>query len=200
MSRPLPIRCRCGSFRAQLARPERGTRAVCYCKDCQAFAHFLGPPPGMLDAHGGTDIVAVRPRDVTFLQGAEQLACMSLAPGGLLRWFTRCCRTPIGNTPRAMQLAHVGLVHSALEAEGGLDQAVGPVRMRVNRQSAHGSPPAARPFTFAAAIAGYLLRLLGSRLGGEYRSNPFFDPATGRPRVAPQVLTPEEHRRLKALV
>jgi hypothetical protein len=81
-----PIRCRCGAFRAQVSRPDLGTRAVCYCRDCQAFARFLGLPEGMLDAMGGTDIVVVRPRHVSFTQGQEQLTCMSLSETGTLRF------------------------------------------------------------------------------------------------------------------
>jgi hypothetical protein len=201
MATPVPLRCRCGRFQAEVDHPGRGTRAVCYCKDCQAFAHFLGLPPGMLDAHGGTDIVAVRPRDVRFLQGVEQLACRSLTPRGTLRWFTACCRTPIGNTPRDLRLSHVGLVHTALETPGAdLGAAFGPVRMRVNRQSAHGRPPASPRVAFAASLLRYLSGLAWSRVSGRYRANPFFDPQSGRPRAEPQVLSVEEHRKVKAQV
>lgn len=200
MSSSHPIRCRCGKFQALVDHPGRGTRAVCYCRDCQAFAHFLGNPPGMLDAHGGTDIVAVRPRDVRFVQGVEHLACMSLSPKGTLRWFTSCCRTPVGNTARDWKVSHVGLVHTALESDRrDLAADFGPVRMRVNRQGAHGKPEAARPLTFFAAIARYMAGLAWSRASGKYRVNPFFDGA-GEPKVQPQVLSLEEHRRLKAQV
>jgi hypothetical protein len=201
MATPFPLRCRCGQFQAEVTDPGRGTRAVCYCKDCQAFAHFLGLPPGMLDAHGGTDVVAVPPRDLRFVQGAEQLACMSLTPRGTLRWFTSCCRTPIGNTPRDPRLSHVGLVHTALERPGAdLGAAFGPVRMRVNRQSARGKPPASPRIAFAASLLRYLSGLAWSRVSGRYRANPFFDAGSGQPRAQPKVLSVEEHRKLKAEV
>jgi hypothetical protein len=146
--------------------------------------------------------VAVRPRDVRLLQGTEHLACMSLSPKGTLRWFTTCCRTPIGNTPRDRGLSHVGLVHTAHEGAGAdLDAAFGPVRMRVNRQSAHGGPPEASPrIGFLASILRYMAGLAWARASGKYRDNPFFDAATGRPRAEPQVLSLEEHRRLKSAV
>ena len=95
-----PIRCHCGKFQATVAHPEGGTRAVCYCRDCQAFAHFLGSPKDVLDSLGGTDIVAVRPRYVSFIAGVDNLVCMSLTAQGILRWYAKCCQTPIGNTPR----------------------------------------------------------------------------------------------------
>jgi len=194
-----PIRCGCGKFQAEVAHPERGTRAVCYCRDCQAFAHFLGPPPGMLDALGGTDIVAVRPRHLRFISGTEHLACMSLSPRGTLRWFTACCRTPIGNAPRDLKVSHLGLVHCALEAPGvDLTRSFGPVRMRVNRQGAHGPTPGNAPLTFAGAMLRYGAGLAWSRVSGGYERNPLFDASSGAPIVAPQVLSADARRRLAA--
>src|SRR5690349_1155068 len=39
----LQLRCRCGHTRgvASNVSPSSGLRFVCYCRDCQAFAHFL---------------------------------------------------------------------------------------------------------------------------------------------------------------
>ncbi len=201
VSMPHPIRCRCGKLQAAVARPELGTRGICYCRDCQAFAHFLGLPEGMLDSMGGTDIVAVRPRDVSFVRGVEYLACVSLTEKGMLRWYSSCCRTPIGNTPRDIRRSHLGLIHTALE--GGsrdLSASFGPVRMRVNRQSARGQPEATPGVLFARAVVRHLGSLLWSRVGGKYKINPFFNATAGTPRVAPRVLTPAEHKELMSAV
>lgn len=190
---PHPLRCRCGRLRAQVLDPHRGTRAVCYCRDCQAFAHFLGPPEGMLDPLGGTDIVALRPRQVVFTSGVENLACMSLSPKGTLRWYAGCCNTPVGNTPRDRKVSHVGLVHSCLDWDGAdMDTSFGAVVMRVNAQSARGTPPKASMVGFLGAVGGYLGSLLWSRISGQYRANPFFDATGNAPRVAPRVLSPAE--------
>lgn len=188
-----PLRCRCGAIQAQVAHPERCTRAVCYCKDCQAFARFLGLPEGMLDACGGTDVIAVRPRDVSFVHGIENLACMSLTPTGTLRWYAACCRTPIGNTPRSHQHSHVGLIHLALQTPGqGIDAAFGPVRMHVNRDGATAQPPRTPRLVFFGSVVRYLFGLIGSRLSGKYKVNPFFNAMTGQPIVDPKVLSPAE--------
>jgi hypothetical protein len=193
-----PIRCRCGAFRGEVHHPRHGTRAVCYCRDCQAFARFLAPAPGMMDALGGTDIVAVRPRLVAITAGREHLACMSLSPRGLLRWYTRCCRTPIGNTPRDYKVSHVGLVHTCLEADGAsLDDAFGPVRMRVSTASAQGKPPGSPALGFALAIARYMLSMIATRVSGGYKTNPFFDTRTGQPIVQPQVVSRDERAALR---
>jgi hypothetical protein len=195
-----PIRCRCGQLEGAVAHPARGIRGVCYCRDCQAYAHFLERPDGMVDALGGTDVVIARPHDVRLTAGLEHLACMSLSPRGTLRWYASCCRTPIANTPREVTIPHLGLVHSALE--GGartLDEAFGPIRMRVNRKSAHGAPPPASVLSTLFGGLRYAYGMLSSRLGGKYRNNPFFD-ASGQPRMQPRVLTLAEREMLNGAV
>jgi hypothetical protein len=188
-----PLRCRCGRLQGEIAEPSRGTRGVCYCRDCQAFARFLGPPPGMLDTLGGTDVTAVRPHRVSFTQGVEQLACISLSPRGVLRWYAACCRTPIANTPRDWRVPHVGVLHSALEGPGApsLDASFGPVRLRVNRHGANGVAPRASMLTTAHAIAGFVGSMALTRITGRYRRTPFFS-AAGRPRAEPRVLDDAE--------
>jgi hypothetical protein len=194
-----PIRCRCGKLQGQLSHPGRGTRAVCYCRDCQAYAYFLGIDQQVLDPLGGTEVIATVPRCVSFTAGMEHLACMSLTEQGLLRWYAGCCRTPIGNTPRNRKFSYVGLIHSCLRAASpAFDDSFGAVRMRVNRQSASGSPPSAPVGGFFAAVLQYLGRLAWLRVSGKYRENPFFDAATGRPRVQPHALSKAEHDKLYA--
>ncbi|MDB5853988.1 MAG: hypothetical protein JWR22_2029 [Herminiimonas sp.] len=194
------IRCKCGAFEAALLYPKRGTRAVCYCRDCQAFAHFLGLPDGMLDGAGGTDIVAVSPRTVQFVRGVENLACMSLSRNGTLRWYTSCCHTPVGNTPRDTRLSHLGLVHTCMDFSGvSMDDSFGPVRMYVNGKSATGKPGRSSRVGFFAAILRYLGAVAWSRLSGGYRVNPFFT-SSGRPRVEPRVLSHGERASLVDVV
>ena len=122
---------------------------------------------------------------------------MSLSPNGTLRWYTSCCRTPIGNTPRNYRQSHVGLVQTCLSASGpSVDDSFGPVRMRVNVQSAKDKPPKTSQLGFAVAVLGYLGSLAWSRLSGMSRENPFFDALSGRPRVQPRVLSPSERAEL----
>ena len=149
----------------------------------------------MLDALGGTRIVAVAPRHVTFRAGSEQLACMSLSATGTLRWYARCCRTPLGNTPRDPRTSHVGLVHLALGSAADIEHSFGPVRMHVHRDGAHGRAPQNRATSFVLAVLGYLRSLVGSRIGGGWRTNPFFDTA-GRPRAQVEQVSREQREEL----
>jgi hypothetical protein len=186
-----PLRCRCGTLHGHVEAPQRAMgRGVCYCRDCQAYAHALGRPREVLDALGGTEVVAIAPAHVVIDAGHDALACLSLSPRGLLRWHTRCCGTPVANTPRDWRIAYAGLVHNALEGAGAMDDSFGRGRAHVNTRSAHGKPPST-PVVNLAFIATALARAASARLGGSYRRTPFFT-SDGRPVCEPRVLTRAE--------
>lgn len=192
-----PLRCQCGAVQGELASPHAASRALCYCRDCQAFARFLGADGRALDAQGGTDIVATLPRHVRFTQGQQHLQCMSLSDKGLLRWYAGCCRTPIGNTPRDPRMSYVGLVRTFLAgAPAEIDQRFGPARVALNTDGARGRVQTTRIATFVAVLK-IMKNVLGARLGGGYRQNPFFRAGTSQPMVAPQVVSAAEHRALR---
>ena len=175
-------------------------RGVCYCKDCQAYAHFLGKADEMLDEMGGSDVIATLPQNVTFTQGLEALTCMSLSNIGMLRWYASSCNTPVGNTARDFKVSHVGLLHNCLQdSSASLDSVFGPVRMRVGMKSAKGTPKGMAVST-TVAILGFMATLIRTRLNGGYKITPFFNPADGVPRVSPKVLAPNERARLAEAV
>jgi hypothetical protein len=190
MSRPL--QCRCGAIQGFVAYPGKANRAICYCRDCQAFAHFLGAADKILDERGGSDVIQVLPKNVTFTQGVESLACVRLTPKGLLRWYARCCLTPIGNTLATPSISFVGLLHSSLEGKNAsMTDVFGPVVAWVNTASAIGSPkPKAQGL--ARSLRWLVLTALKARLTGYYRRTPFFKAETSEPVVVPQVLTETE--------
>lgn len=191
-----PLQCRCGTLRGVVNHPEKASRGVCYCKDCQAFAHFLGKTRDILDEMGGTDVIATLPKYVIFTQGIESLACMSLTGTGILRWYARCCSTPIGNTPRDFKISHVGLVHTCLnDPSRTIENSFGPVRMRVNTKSAKGKPKT-MPISTVTSVLRFFGSLIRARLDSSYRSTPFFAPDRGTPVVPPKVLTNSERERV----
>ncbi len=181
-----PLQCSCGAVQGSVAHPEKAVRAVCYCKDCQAFARFLGKADHILDPMGGTDVIAVTPENLRFTSGQEMLACMSLSDHGLLRWYARCCNTPLGNINRNPKLAHVGLVHNCLGSPQAIEASFGPIRMRNATKNARGTPPAI-PFGTLKTVPRFLWQLVRARLDGSYRHNPFFKDAQGTPLAEPLV-------------
>ncbi len=182
------FQCRCGELTGEISQPDRSLRAVCYCGDCQAYAHVLGPPQSVLDPQGGTDVLATNAGHVKFTSGTQTLACLSLSPRGLLRWYASCCSTPIGNTPRNWKLPYVGLVHTCLRQPDPLEQTFPTVQLRVNTKAARGRPPRDGSLGGMARFAGLMLRLSGSRFSGGYKATPFFD-THGEP-IAEVVVTP----------
>jgi len=193
------LRCRCGTVRGSVGLPALG-RAVCYCKDCRAYARFLQREDEVLDDAGGTQVVATLPRRVRFEpQGLDALACMSLSARGILRWYAGCCSTPIGNTSRNARLPYVSLVHSCLahDPSRSLEASFWPLRMRVNTESAT-RPVAATPLVVLAVLLGSVQPLLEARWDGSWRDNPFFHADSGRPIRLPQVIGADERARLKA--
>jgi hypothetical protein len=202
MSAPAhPLRCRCGTLQGHVAAPEQAmARGVCYCRDCRAYAHFLGRADDVLDLQGGTDVIATHPQHVVIDQGLDALACMSLSPRGLLRWYASCCRTPIGNTSRNAKTAYVGLVHTCLEGAGvPIERSFGPVTLRLNVASAT-APVQERSRGVLGSALRFIGTLVGARVGGSYKRSPFFDAASGMPVLAPHVLTKAEREQLNARV
>lgn len=95
----MKLACRCGQVEGRIDPRRTHARTSCYCRDCRAFARWLGGVE-LLDAGGGTDILAMAPDGLRITRGFEKMACMSLGTRGLLRWYASCCRTPLGNVPR----------------------------------------------------------------------------------------------------
>lgn len=193
-----PLRCRCGKVQGYLTTAASATRAVCYCKDCQAYARFLGTP-GIVDDAGGTEVVASLPRYLHFTAGSEAIACMSLKERGLLRWYASCCLTPIGNTPRDPKVSYVGVVSTCLEDRSpSIDASFGRRRIAVNTKSAR-RLVRSTPFTTLAAVAKLMLSLASARATGAHKANPFFEPGTRSPIRPVRVLSKDERARAYGL-
>ena len=190
------LRCSCGKLEGVVETGRSYNRCICYCRDCQAFAHYLQKPDEMLDGQGGTSMLQTVPSAVRITKGADQLACMSLKRGVLLRWYTRCCGTPVGNTPANFKLPFVGLIQTCLApAEGAsLEDSFGPIRIRVNTESATGEPKpsSSSKFKVILSIAPMLLK---SRLLGRHKKSCFFTES-GNPAASPKVLDKAEYKRL----
>lgn len=194
----LALRCRCGTVRgvARGVDPSSINHCFCYCKDCQAFAHFLGRADDVLDAHGGTELAQMSQGNVAFTAGADKLAAVRLTPKGLMRWYTSCCNTPIGNTLATSALPFIGLIRAFVDAPAA---ALGPIRGRGFAKSAKGGRAAVpkdglpEPLMVARAFG----KLLRWRWRGDHKRSPLFDAATGEPRVTPRILSAEEREALR---
>lgn len=201
------LSCRCGKLRGRVTPVRPASLLVCYCRDCQAFAHFLGRADQILDEAGGTTVVQTMPAHVSFDQGRGELACVRLGPRGLLRWYARCCQTAIGCTPVNPKFSLLSLVGDCLPsgddpnrdgsaarspaAPQRLVPAFGPLRLRASVRSARGVVPPPHGSVLSAVLAMIAIVARG-RLRGRWRRNPFFDTAARSPIVTPRVLSRSE--------
>lgn len=196
-SKSLALSCRCGHVCgvANKVAPDSGFRFVCYCRDCQAFARFLGRPD-TLDSAGGTDIFHMPAGRVKLTAGADALRSLQFS-SRVFRWYADCCRTPIANTA-GPRFPVVGLIHSFMRHDadvGTRDDALGAPLCRIFEHSAIGPlPPNAPPPRSLDLVAVRLPTLLGWWMRGLGRPNPFFDH-TG-PLAAPRVFTADERAAL----
>ncbi len=189
----LSLRCECGRVQGRVETDQVYVRATCYCHDCQAYARWLDRP-GVVDAQGGTDMVAMNPAAVHITSGSEQIACMSLSGKGILRWYAGCCRTPLGNTPRDAGIAYVGVVGTGLSPAREMEVAFGSRgRTVINSGSAQGKVKAT-PVGFVVGGLRILRGIAGARLR---KQGPmlFFD-GEGQPIREVEVLSAAERAAL----
>ena len=188
-----PLQCQCGTLKGTLTHPKSVNRLVCYCRDCQAFAHFLGKASETLDAQGGTEVIQTVPANLTFTAGQEVLACVRLSEKGLIRWYASCCHTPIGNTLSDYRISFIGLVHTCLQTpEKSLDSAFGPIRMRAFAKGAKGGGVKSNPLAMMSGIFRMIAMLTRARVTGAYKRTPLFSPDTGAPIATPKILSAAE--------
>jgi len=195
----VPLRCRCGRIRgvAKEVGPETGTRTICYCEDCQAFARFL-EQPDVTNSRGGTDVYQMASSRVSITDGAAEMCCMRLSPRGMIRFYAGCCRTPIGNTigPR---VPFVGLVHSFIDlgADGARDEILGAAVGVQGRSAIGGCPPGVAPRVPPLFLMRAVKNLATWWLTSRGSPSPFFEQRTGARRAPLVVLSPEERERLR---
>ena len=132
----LQLKCSCGSVKGTISdiSPKLGNRIICYCNDCQAFPTHLDVADTVLDEHGGTDIFQMPISHINITEGSEHIRCLRLTQKGLYRWYTECCKTPIGNTLNA-KMPFIGIIHSFIDS-GNKDEDLGPVFGGIQTKSA----------------------------------------------------------------
>jgi hypothetical protein len=200
MNAQVELRCRCGEVRGLVSDPSPRTvnRVVCYCDDCQAFAHQIGRAD-LLNAQGGSDIVQVAPATLSFMQGQERIVGLRLTPKGLFRWHTSCCNTPVGNT-LTPSIPFVGIVVQAIDTgTQRADEVFGEPIGAIMGKYAIGAAPEGSTRVNPSLLVRVITRLLGWRLRGRVWPHPFFKRDTREPIYPVTVLSPEEREALRRL-
>jgi len=192
------VRCRCSAVEGCLADASSRSvnRVICYCADCQAFAHYLGRAD-LLDGHGGSDIVQVAPTSLVISRGNEHIAGLRLTPDGLFRFYARCCNTPLGNV-LGPGLPFVGVIVQAFDTgEKSIDGTFGAPRGMIHGRYAVGGTPKGSTKFNLRLIARAVFLICSWRLTGRQWPHPFFDRRTRAPARPIAILTSAEREALR---
>jgi len=179
--------CQCGKVRGHIKKmdPSVGTRIVCCCDDCQAFASFLKQSDTILDQYGGTDILQMPLSYLKIDRGKEQIKSVRLSAKGMHRWYTGCCNTPIGNT-LGPAFPFIGLVHSFIGITENRSSLLGEVRAYVQIKYALRDASSVQFGSPLLANLRTLRKLIIWKFRGLNRPSVFFDSngdAISRPKV-----------------
>lgn len=172
----LSLKCQCGEVQGTAidVTPSSGSRVVCCCCDCQAFATHLSRDEDTLDEFGGTEIFQISQSQLRIQHGLDKLQSMRLSEKGLTRWYAKCCNTPIANTMNA-NMPFVGVIHTFID-EPDRDDVLGPVRAYVQTQYAKGVPD--YPKHSAKFPLGITLRIIRKimlwKLAGKQKPSVFY--------------------------
>ncbi|HMK68343.1 MAG TPA: DUF6151 family protein [Stellaceae bacterium] len=200
MSAKAEMGCRCGEVRGIVTdpSPKSVNRVVCYCDDCQAFAHHLGRAD-LLDVHGGSDIVQVAPASLSFVRGQQRIAGVRLTPKGVFRWHSTCCNTPVGNSLKPA-IPFVGIFAQVFSGgTQGADALFGKPIGAIMGEFAVGEVPSASKRFGPALLLRAIPMVLGWRLGGRAWPHPFFDRRTREPIYPLVTLTDAQRAALRPL-
>jgi len=200
MSEDAELRCRCGEIcgRVANATPRTVNRVVCYCDDCQAFAHQLGRAD-LLDANGGSDIIQVAPASLKFVQGQHRIVGLRLTPNGLFRWYANCCHMPVGNTV-SPAIPFVGIIAQAFHdvAQHPGDVFGKPIGAIMGKYAV-GNPPAGSRGIELSLLLRAMRMVLAWRLSGQTWPHPFFRRDTRAPIYPLTVLSHSQREALRRL-
>jgi hypothetical protein len=152
----------------------------------------------MLHVAGGTDIFHMPVGRIEMIEGVDAVRCLQLSRK-VLRWYTECCKTPIGNTATRAGFPIVAIIHSFMDDKAGgrsRDEILGPQLCRIfDRSATSPLPPTAPPTPSSGFFVRRIEKVLGWWLRGLGKPNPFFDDHNA-PVSEPRTLTMSEREAL----
>lgn len=185
----LPFSCACGAVAGTLIKPgpSVGDHVVCHCTDCQAFAIRLGAGDRVLDQHAGTALYQGRCATMRLSTGREQLACLHLTEKPTLRWYARCCTTPMFNTYRNGNIPYITTVVANCD-QGRRELLLGQPIGHLFTDEATGDASMLSRLPMAKLMRRFLWRMIFDVVVRDRRRSELFDPVTLDPIVAPRRL------------
>lgn len=187
MRSDLSFSCACGSVTGKLEGPgpRVGDHVVCHCTDCQAFAESLGAADRTLDEHAGTALYQGRCATMRLASGRDELACMHLTDKPTLRWYARCCKTPMFNTYKNGRVPYITVVVANCDP-ARRDALLGSPIGHLFVGEGKGDVSRLKRLSMFKLMRRFSRRMITDIVTGDRRRNELFDPVTLHPITSPK--------------
>lgn len=187
----LAVRCRCGSVTGTLIAPSPsvGDHVVCHCTDCQTFAKRFNAADRILDQHAGTALYQGRCATMRLTGGRERLACVHLTRKPTLRWYARCCNTPMFNTYKNGRIPYITTVVANCDPDRR-EQLLGLAIGHLFTEEGTGDIGHLKRLSLLKLMRRFSKRMIIDTLVGDRRRADLFDPGTLEPIASPEPRTP----------
>ena len=186
----LEFACACGTVRGYLREPtaNTGDHVVCHCTDCQTFARHFGAHDRVLDDAGGTALFQGRCATMRLIAGRDKLACLHLTSKPTLRWYTKCCQTPMFNTYANGRIPYITTLVVNCDPEQR-SAVLGPVTGHLFTQEAVGDASGLQQMSMGKLMRKFFVRMMADILSGDRRRSELFNAETLEPISRPIHLT-----------
>jgi hypothetical protein len=143
----------------------------------------------ILDLHAGTALYQGRCAAMRLLQGRDRLACLHLTEKPTLRWYARCCDTPMFNTYRNGRIPYITTLVANCDPDqrGGL---LGPPIGHLFTEEATGDVSHLRRLAMATLMRRFFKRMITDIIVGDRKRADLFDPGTLAPIAPPALRVP----------
>ena len=192
MSTTLSFSCRCGAVRGAIekATPREGDYVVCHCTDCQAFADRFDAGDRVFGNDAGTLLYQSRCARLRIEHGLGELRCLHLTDKPTLRWYARCCDTPLFNSFRTGKIPYVTTLVGNCDAEARTRTLGEPIGHLFVDDDPTCTEPVQR-LAMATLMRRFFVRMIKDIASGDRRRCVLFDSRTLEPIAAPAHPTKE---------
>ena len=192
----LPFACECGSVAGVVERATiaEGDYVVCHCTDCRDLVRHFGKQDRILDAHDGTALYQSRCARMRLHKGKDQLAGVHMTDGPTLRWYAKCCGTPLFNTYKNARIPYVTtlLANCDEAASKRLGEPLGHLFL----DDVDADTSGLKPLSMNRLMRRFFPRMLKDIISGDRRRSELFDSETLEPIAQPHKLTEAEQKAL----
>ncbi|QPD00399.1 hypothetical protein IRL76_04900 [Qipengyuania soli] len=148
----------------------------------------------MLDANGGTALYQSRCARMHLNRGKEMLAGLHMTDGPTLRWYAKCCGTPMFNAYKNGRIPYITTLLANCDQAGR--NALGAPLGHLFLDEATGDTSLLRPLSMGRLMRRFFRRMVKDIVTGDRRRSELYDAATLEPIAKPRHLSAAEQHAL----